>query len=207
MVGCLVLVSSIGVPGVAAAQWRGDCRAPQPPSLGISIGRSSPYAELAHGIEGAEPIGPVSVRGGMQLAARGDLPLLGPLRARLEAARSWWDIRQARDAGSEFPRANGASIAPISTRHLVALAGVRTGRAPVCAHVSAGGGMHAIGFRDRTFWRPGFAVGAGIELPTGSRGAIQLDATVHLVRTRDVPPLASVVVPSLNLLAGWAYRF
>lgn len=99
------------------------------------------------------------------------------------------------------------SVDHMSARHLVALAGFRLGRAPACAHVSAGGGVYALGFRDESVWRPGASLAAGIELPTGGHGAIQVDAVLHLIGTRDAHPIASTAVPTLNLLVGWAHRF
>jgi hypothetical protein len=96
----------------------------------------------------------------------------------------------------------------MSARHLVALVGVRTGRPPACAHVSVGGGFYAIGFRNASLRRAGFAIAAGIEVPTGPHGAIQADATLHLIRIGDGSPITSFSdVPTLSLLIGWAYRF
>lgn len=79
------------------------------------------------------------------------------------------------------------------------------GRAPGCAHVSAGPGLYSIGYQGTSGRRAGFAIAAGMEIPIGSRGAVQLDATVHLIGTSETSPIASAA--ALSLLAGWAYRF
>jgi hypothetical protein len=95
----------------------------------------------------------------------------------------------------------------MSARHLVALASVRTGRAPACAHVSAGGGVHALGFRGASVRRPGASLAAGIDLPTGAHSALQVDAMLHVIGTRDSHPISSSAALALNLLVGWVYRF
>jgi hypothetical protein len=193
--------------GLAEAQGRSDCRSPQPPSIGVAFGRSSPYLDLARGAVELSGPGTVAVHGGAQFAGRADLPLSGPLRLRIEAARARWDIRQRTYSPDDFTVTADESVDHMSARHLVALAGLRLGRAPACAHVSAGGGVYALGFRGESAWRPGASLAAGIELPTGEHGAVQVDAVLHLIGTRDVHPIASTAVPALNLLVGWAYRF
>lgn len=203
----LVALLSLGAAGAAGAQSSSDCRSPQPRSVGVAIGRSSPYAELASGFLLAEG-GSVSVRSGLQVAGRVDIPIAGPLRVRVEGASSRWDMRRTvYDADAGYRVVDERSIGSMSERHLVALAGVRTGRAPFCAHVSAGGGFYALGFRDASHRRAGGAIAAGMEIPTGSRGAVQLDVTLHLIGTRDADPIASTVVPAAALTIGWAYRF
>ncbi|MGE3889930.1 MAG: hypothetical protein AB7H81_26210 [Vicinamibacterales bacterium] len=193
--------------GLAEAQGRAGCASPQPPSIGIAFGRSSPHLELARGAVELHGHGTVAVRGGAQLAGRADLSLSGPLRLRIETARARWDIRQRTYSPDDFTVTADESVDHMSARHLVALAGLRLGRPPACAHVSAGGGVHALGFRGESVWRPGASLAAGIELPTGGHGVIQVDAMLHLIGTRDAHPIASSAVPSLNLLVGWAYRF
>lgn len=197
-----------GAASTANAQARVDCLSPQPASIGFAWGRSSPYVELASGTVEVEPASSVSVWSGAQLAGRVDVPVTGPLRVRLEGATARWDLRRIRyDADAGFRVISETSIDNMTARHLVALIGLRTGRAPVCAHVSAGGGLYSIGFRGTSVRRAGVALAAGIEIPTGSRGVVQLDATLHLIGTRDAPQVASTTVPALSLLAGWAYRF
>jgi hypothetical protein len=204
----LTAVLSTGAAGAAFAQGRSDCRSPQPPTVGVAVGVSSPYVELASGVVDAEPSSSLSVRRGVELTGRADLSVTGPVRVRLEAATARWDVRQTlHDADAGYRVTTEQSIDHMTARHLLALVGVRTGRAPACAHVSAGGGLYSIGFRGALVRRPGFAIAAGVEIPTGSRGTVQLDATLHLIGSRDAPPIASTTVPALSLLAGWAYRF
>ncbi len=205
LVACLLI--PFVSPGLAEAQRRADCASPQPPSIGIAFGRSSPYIELARGAVDLSGPGSVAVQGGAQFAGRADLPLSGPLRLRIEAARARWDIRQRTYSPDDLTVTADESVDHMSARHLVALAGLRLGRAPACAHVSAGGGLYALGFRGESVWRPGAVLSAGIELPTGGHGAIQVDAVLHLIGTRVAHPIASSAVPALNLLVGWAYRF
>jgi len=200
---------SIGVIGTADAQGRADCQSPQPPSIGLAFGRSLPGFALPAETVGAGPITTLTVRGATQVAGRADLPVVGPLRVRLEGAMAHWDVRQTLyDPNAGYQVIDEASIGAMSTRHLVALVGIRTGRPGACAHVSAGGGLYSIGFRDASLRRPGFALAAGIEVPTGRHGAIQADATLHVIRIGDGYPITSFSdAPTLSLLVGWAYRF
>jgi hypothetical protein len=204
-------VSSIGVIGTADAQGRADCQSPQPPSIGVAVGRSSPYIELNSDAVGAEPVGSVHVRGATQVAGRADLPVTGPLRVRLEGANAHWDVRRTLyDANAGYQVTDESSIGSMSARHVVALVGIRTGRPPVCAHVSAGPGYYSIGFRNASLRRTGFALAAGMELPTGRHGAIQADVTLHLIRIGDEygnPITNFSAVLTQSLLIGWAYRF
>jgi hypothetical protein len=198
----------LAVAGTASAQGRSGCRSPQPPSVGVAFGVSLPYLELVPGVAGGESASSVSVRGGVQLAGRADLPVTGPLRVRVEGATARWDVRRTLyDADAGYAVLGERSIDRMSARHFVALVGVRTGRAPACAHLSAGGGLYSIGFRGASARRAGGTLAAGMEIPTGSRAAVQLDATLHLIGTRDATPIASTAVPALSLAVGWAYRF
>jgi hypothetical protein len=201
------LLISVGAPCVAEAQGRSACRSPLPPSVGVAFGRSSPYVDLAPGVVEASAPSSVLVSGGTQFVGRADLPVTGPLRLRIEGATARWDVRRKSYESDGRTVTGDTSAGHMSARHLVALVGLRAGRAPVCAHVSAGGGFYALGFRGASIRRPGVSLAAGIELPTGDHGAIQVDAVLHLIRTRDGHPIASTTVPALNLLVGWTYRF
>jgi hypothetical protein len=209
-VDLIVLCMVPCVTGAAAAAWaRGsDCSSPQPPSIGASIGRSDPYLELRSAAVDVEPPDSVSVRAGAQLAGRADLPLAGPLRLRLEGATARWDVRVQRyDPDAGYRVIADESVGHMTSRHFVALVGLTTGRAPACAHVSAGGGFYSIGFRGDAVRSLGLAIGAGMEIRTGSTGAIQLDATVHMIDTRSRDPIAFSTVDALNLTVGWTHRF
>jgi len=193
--------------GADAAQRLDDCRSAQPTSVGVSIGRSSPYLEVDSSAVGAPRVGSVSVESGGQLAGRLDLPVAGPLRLRVEAATARWDVRHRLYLSASGETIADRSLDRISTRHLVALVGLRTGRAPMCAHVSIGGGLYSFGLPGAIVRRPGFAFGVGMEIPTGEHGAVQLDVGLHLVTTRDAYPITSSAIPAASLSIGWAYRF
>jgi hypothetical protein len=128
---------------------------------------------------------------------------------RVEGAAARWDVRRTvYDPDAGFQVTDDRSIGTMSARHLVALLGVRAGREPVCAHVSVGGGLYSMAFGGATLRRAGVAIAAGVEVPTGERGFVQADATVHIITMRDGTPITSMsAVPALSLLIGWAYRF
>ncbi len=77
----------------------------------------------------------------------------------------------------------------------------------MCAHVLVGAGAYSLGLRGATVRGPGIALTGGMEIPTGERGALQLDATVHAINTRSRPPIAFSQTLVLNLTVGWIYRF
>lgn len=203
----LSVLCSVPVDAAQRILGRSDCQAPQGPSVGVAFGRSSPYISLAPDVFDMETAG--SVSGGMQIAGRADLSIVGPLRLRIEGASARWDVRQKRyDPDAGFQLIEDRSVGHMATRQLVALVGVRAGRAPACAHVSVGPGLYSMGFRGTSIRRPGIALAAGIEIPTGDRGAVQADVNLHLILTRDGQPItSSTAVPAASLLIGWAYRF
>lgn len=85
--------------------------------------------------------------------------------------------------------------------------GRQGGRSPVCGYVLAGGGLYSLGFRDATVRRPGVALTAGMELPTGERGAVQVDVQLHLINTQGRYPIAFSDVPAAAITVGWSLRF
>lgn len=202
------MLCAIETADTAHAQGAGDCRLPQPPSVGIAVGKSSPYLELPADVV-EDDGGSGSVHAGTHVAGRADLPLVGPLRLRIEGATARWDVRRTRyDPGAGYRVTDDRSIGSMSARHLVALIGIRTGWPPVCARVSAGGGLYTIAYRNAALHRPGVSLSAGIEAPAGPHGVIQADAVLHVIRTGDGYPITSFAdVPTLSLLVGWAYRF
>jgi hypothetical protein len=175
--------------------------------VGVAFGRSSPYFDLASGVVESSGTGSVQVRAGTQFGARGELPVAGPLRVRIDTATARWDVRQTTYDPEEFTVTAETSVGHFSARHLVGLLGVRMGRAPACAHVSAGGGLYALGFRGASVRRPGASFAARIEMRTGAHGAIQVDGMLHIIGTRDRHPISSSSALALNLLVGWVYRF
>ena len=195
---------TIGCVGAASAQGRSGCQSSPAPSFGLSAGRSSTYIEPVSESFGVEP-GSVNVRGGPQLAGRAELPVAGRLRLRLEAARSKWDVRRTVYDAAAKAVTSDRSIGSMSQRHLVAMLGVNV---QPCAYVAVGGGVYAIGFRDQFFRSLGPAVAAGMEFPTGARGAIQLDAAVHMIGGSNGKTIATnSTLPTIGLNVGWAYRF
>lgn len=198
---------SVGTADLAEAQGRTDCRSPLPASLGVAFVRSSPYLDLAPGVVEPPAQGSLMVKGGALFAGRAELPVRGPLRLRLEGATARWSVQQTTYGPDGAMPIADTSLGDMSAHHLVGLVGLQMGRAPVCAHVSAGGGFYALDFQGASARRPGAALAAGIDFPTGQHGAILVDAVLHLIATRGNHPIASSTVPALNVLLGWAYRF
>jgi hypothetical protein len=202
------LLLSVGFPDAGLAQGRPGCATWSPPTLGAAFGRSSPYLEgLVRGAVGLPASGSVLVEGGFLFVGRADVPVAGPLRLRIEGGTARWDVRHVTydpDGGSVT---SDRSAGQLSVHHVDALASLRTGRAPVCAQLSVGGGLYRLAFGGASVWRPGTSLAAGIEIPTGERGAIQAEAVLHLIATGGASFIASSTVPALNVVVGWAYRF
>ncbi len=191
-------------PGIAHAQSR-DCSI-APRGVGGAIGRVSPYMDLSQGAVDAVPMGSILVRSGFQFAGRGDFPIAGPWRARVDAASANWPaVRQTYDGGLQ-PTAR-ETLGHVGVHQLVAMIGRQGGRNPVCGYVLAGGGIYSLGFRGATVRRPGVALTAGIEVPTGDRGAVQADLELHLIDTQSRYPIAGSRVPAASLMVGWSLRF
>jgi hypothetical protein len=198
-----VLVLNV-TTGVAQAQSR-DCSI-APRGVGGAIGRVSPYLELSQGAVDAVPRGSILVRNGFQFAGRGDFPIAGPWRARVDAAVANWPVvRQTYDGGLQ--PASRETVGQVGVRQLAAMIGRQGGRSPACGYVLAGGGLYSLGFRGATVRRPGVALTAGIELPTGERGAVQADVQLHLIDTQGRYPIAFSQVPAASLMVGWSLRF
>jgi hypothetical protein len=194
--------------GVSYAQGRDDCRSAQPPSIGVVVGRSSPYFDLAREVvEDLRP-GTILVRGGYAIGARGDLSIAGPLRLRVEGSAARWDVERSRyDPAQNFQLIESTSVGHVAARQIGAALGLRGGRSPVCGYVLVGGGLYSVAFRDVTLRRPGVAITAGIEIPTGEHGKVQVDVQVHIIDTKSRPPVSGSAALAAALVAGWAYRF
>lgn len=205
-----LVLFAIGAVDAAHAQGRADCRAPLAPSISVLAGRSAPHLEPAFEIVREEPGSSVNVRSGPQLTGRTDLPVAGDLRFRLEGGRSQWDVRRtAYDAAAGDTVASHRSIGVMSERHLVALIGINTRGLAPCGYFLAGGGLYSLGFRGTSFRGVGPAFATGMEFPAGARGAIQVDATIHLIpRGREARTISSSSpIPTFSFLVGWAHRF
>jgi hypothetical protein len=191
--------------GVAHAQSRADCSEAAPPGFGVSVGRSSPYFYLSPGVvEGGER-GSVSVRGGPQLSARADLPVAGAWRARIEGGGANWRVtRQTYDG---FQLTARDTVGHVEERHIAGMIGRQGGRSPVCGYVLAGGGIYSLDYRGAQVVRPGVALAAGLEVPTGDRGAIQADVRLDLIDSRARYPISSTTVLGASLSVGWSHKF
>jgi hypothetical protein len=198
-----VLVLTV-TTGVADAQPRECSIAPR--GVGVSIGRVSPYLELSRGAVDAVRTGSILVRNSFQFAGRGDLPIAGPWRARVEAsAANWPVVRQT--YGDDFQLTATDDVGHVGVRQIVAMMGRQGGRSPGCGYVLAGGGLYSLDFRGATVRRPGVALTAGMEFPTGERGAVQVDVQLHLINTQGRYPIAFSDVPAAAILVGWSLRF
>src|SRR6185436_17214656 len=87
------VVVFIGTAGVGWAQPRADCETARP-SVGLAVGRSSTDFDLARGVADAGASGSILMRGGFLLAARGDLAIAGPWRARVEGSATNWRVER-----------------------------------------------------------------------------------------------------------------
>jgi hypothetical protein len=92
------------------------------------VGRSSPYFDLTRDAADAGPGESILVRGGFQLAARADLPIAGPWRARVEGSsispRSLvYSCLNAVTTGSRAARMAGSSppASPMSIAYMSAV--------------------------------------------------------------------------------------
>lgn len=193
-----------GTAGVGYAQ--GDCAMAAPRGIGATAGRSSAYFYLTREAVPAGETGSIMVRGGSQFAGRVDLPVAGAWRARVEGAFANWRVtRQIYDGGSGQTAIE--EIGHVGARQVVALVGRQGGRSPVCAYVLAGGGFYALGYRGNRVRSPGAALTAGIEVPTGDRGAVQADVQLHVINTRARQPVSGEQALAASLTLGWAYKF
>ena len=193
--------------GVACAQSAG-CAEPDRPSIGVGVGRSSPYFDLDAEAIAEPPSGSISVRNGNQISGRGDVSIAGPFRFRVEASAAHWNVEvQTYSGPPNVQLVSTRSAGEIAARHLGASIGVRTGRWPTCAYVLAGGGLYSMTFRGSTLRRPGVVLTAGIEIPTGDHGRVQADVQLHLIDTQSRPPISSTTALAATLVGGWAYKF
>jgi len=205
---CAAVLGLIVTAGFARAQPRADCQTPQRPSVGVALGRSSPYFEPSPP-SGGGTSGSVLSRSGFYLAGRADLPIAGAWRARVEGAATNWRLEQQIYSADLRQVIATETVGQIEVRQIVALAGRQGGRAPVCGYVLAGGGLYALSYKGTSSYNPGFALMAGVEFPGGPRGAVQVDAQLHLVNTGTGGryPIGSSTVVDTRLSVGWVYRF
>jgi hypothetical protein len=204
-VGLVLIVTA----GVGRAQPRADCQSPQRPALGVSVGRSSPYLEFDRAAIDAPISESISVRSGLYLAARGDLPIAGAWRARVEGSAANWRVERrsySTDLNNHELTASDTA-GRMEARQIIGLVGRQGGRAPVCGYVLAGGGIYSLDYRGTNLRRPGLALTAGVEFPAGGRGVVQLDMQLHVIDTPGRSLVSTSKVLAASLSAGWAFRF
>jgi hypothetical protein len=201
----LIVALTPGVtPGVAHAQARVDCSRRISPGVGFSAGRSlTPYVELSPELVDGRPGASILTRGGVYLAGRLDLPIAGPWRGRVEVSGANWRLEQNR-YGDDLQLVATDPIGQIEAREIVALVGRQGGRAP-CGYVLAGGGLYSLDLGRMRVRRTGVALTGGIELPIRGRGALQLDAQVHMINAAAGRPFRGVLAANISI--GWSHRF
>ena len=197
--------SLLAATGVGHAQ-SAACSAASPRAVGVSVGRVSPYLELPRASVDPDVRGSILVRGGVGLTGRGDLPIAGPWRARVEASTETWRVER-QTYGPDFQVSGIDTVGRFRVRQFVGMIGRQGGRSPVCGYVLGGGGIYALEFRGTTIRRPGVAMTAGVEVPTGERGAVQADVRLHIIHTQGRYPVSSSDVLTASLSVGWSYRF
>lgn len=192
---------------VAHAQPAGDCSRGTSRAVGFSAGRSlTPLLELSQGVVDGEPSGSIIVRGGFHAAGRLDVPIAGPWRGRVEVSGANWPVERQR-YGDDFQLIAKDTVGEIEARQLIALIGRQGGRSPACGYVLAGGGLYSMGIGGTRVRRPGVALTAGIEVPVTGRGAVQLDAQVHMIGTATRDRVSSSGALAANISVGWSHRF
>jgi hypothetical protein len=188
-------------PGGADAQPPGDCSRRISRAVGFSVGRSlDPYLELSPGALDGDRSGSLSLRPGLHAAARLDVPIAGPWRARLELSGANWPVERQRDGKKD-------AAGEIEARQLVALVGRQGGRSGACGYVLAGGGLFSIGPDGSRVRRSGAALTAGMEIPITPRGAVQLDIQLHMINAASNDPIARSGGLAPNISVGWSHRF
>jgi hypothetical protein len=177
------VLPGVMTPRLAHAQSRPDCSVAGRPGIGLSAGRSlTPYVELSGPAFGGAKGASIQPRGGLHLAARLDVPIAGAWRGRLEVSGANWPVERLTYDAS-FQPAGRETVGRVEARQIVALVGRQGGRSPACGYVLAGGGLYSL------------------------RGALQLDAQVHVIQGAAGRPIASSGTLAASLSVGWLHRF
>ena len=202
----VLILLGIVTNGVAHAQSRRDCSAAGPTGIGFSIGRSlTPLFELSRGTFQANEGGSIHPRGGLHLGGRVDVPIAGSWRGRLEISGANWPVEhQTYDAS--FHSVERSTLGHVESRQILGFMGRQGGRGSACGYVLAGGGSFSLGIGEARLRRWGAALAAGVEMPVTGRGALQLEAQVHMIGAGARPPLTTGALAA-NLSLGWLYRF
>lgn len=192
----VLILLGVVTTGVAHAQSRGDCSAVGPTGIGLSVGRSlTPLFELSRGTFEAIERGSIQPQPGLHLGGRVDLPIAGSWRGRVEVSGANWPVTYQR-----------FTLGHVESRQILAFVGRQGGRSSACGYVLAGGGLFSLRVEEARVWRPGAALAAGVEVPVTGRGALQLEAQVHMIGSGARPPMATGALAA-NLSVGWLYRF
>ena len=109
----------IGTAGIGQAQPYADCQTARSRTIGVSVGRSSPYFDLARDAADAGTRESILVRGGFQVAARGDMPIAGPWRARVEGSAANWRVAR-QTYGDDFQLIATDTVGHVDTAVLAA---------------------------------------------------------------------------------------
>ena len=149
--------------------------------------------------------GSIYPRPGLHLGGRVDLPIAGSWRGRVEVSGANWPVEhQTYDAN--FHPVERFPLGHVESRQILAFVGRQGGRSSACGYVLAGGGLFSLRVEEARVWRPGAALAAGVEVPVTGRGALQLEAQVHMIGSGARPPMATGALAA-NLSVGWLYRF
>jgi hypothetical protein len=202
----VLILLGVVTTGVAHAQSRRDCSAAGPTGIGFSMGRAlTPLFELSRGTFEAIEEGSIHPRGGLHLGGRGDLPIAGPWRGRVEVSGSNWPVEHQTFDANDHP-VERSTLGHVESRQILAFIGRQGGRSPACGYVLAGGGLFLLRVEEARIRRLGAALAAGVEVPVTGRGALQLEAQVHMIRSGTRPPMTTGALAA-NLSVGWLYRF
>ena len=193
--------------GVGEAQSIADCSAPHRPAFGIALGRSSPYFEPSLASGGPGTSGSTLTRGSVVFDGRLDLSIAGAWRARVEGAVTDWRLERQIYSADLRQVVATETVGHVDVRNIVGLAGWQGGRAPVCGYVLGGGGLYSLGYQEAKHRSPGVALTAGVEIPGGPRGVVQVEVQLHLINAQSRYPIGSSTVLDDRIVAGWAYRF
>ena len=194
------------MPAVAHSQARVDCSTKISPRVGFSAGRSlAPYLELSQAVVGGASGGTILPGGGLHLAGRVDVPIAGPWRGRVDVSGANWPLER-RSYGDDGEVIDRDTVGQIEARQIVASIGRQGGRGASCGYVLAGGGLYSFAIERTHVRRRGLALTGGIEIPVGGRGAVQLDAQVHMISLSG-HPLVSAGALAANISVGWSHRF
>lgn len=191
----------------ADAQWRGDCSDPTPLAAGFAAGRSlAPVVEPSARAVPGGPGGSVGVDGALHLAGRLDVPIAGPWRGRVEVSGANWPVERSYYS-DDFQLIGTDTVGAIEARQVVLSIGRQAGRKPACGYVLVGGGLYSLGFDRRGARRSGMSITAGMEVPIGGRGAIQLETQLHMISGSTGDPVVRLGALAPNITIGWSHRF